>query len=204
MTTREINKRKKQIMDRKSQVAEWFKYHKDRFFKNTKVDNYNYVPKLVFSRKNSEPMMSFFQSELEFEYVFTEPEDRETGVNNKQRLLYRFAPDLLENVESFTTSTGSIRYEIPLSKMELVYDDANIIEPVKASSKKAVSNSAPYNSLEDMEQQLKENLEGKPKKRISKEDEAFSKMTIKDYFAIHHLKPVSDKPWLNQLIKDNE
>jgi len=37
----------------------------------------------------------------------------------------------------------------------------------------------------------------------SSDDEPYSEMTIRDYYAIHMGKPVSNKSWLNDLIKNN-
>lgn len=40
-------------------------------------------------------------------------------------------------------------------------------------------------------------------KRSLNTDAPYSQLTIRDYFAIHHLKPVSHKQWLNDLILKN-
>ena len=41
-----------------------------------------------------------------------------------------------------------------------------------------------------------------PKAPAPMEDAPYSDMTIRDYYAIHTGRPVSVKPWLNELIKN--
>jgi hypothetical protein len=159
----------------REKIAEMRKYHEDTL-NALGVPMAKFVPKMAY-KHNGELVISFFQSEMDFQQdIFTEFCSRDYVPEDPERNLYKWKwnPHYKEEYEGTDPSTGYIRYLVPVRELIKV--------------------KAPQDTQRaQLEMDLPE---------VSA-DALLAQMTIKDLYAIFQNKPVSDRPWLNNLIKNN-
>jgi len=160
--------------ERKERTAELRRLH-EPVFKSLKIPDANYIPKMAHFVKGLDGLqMGFFTSELEDGDVYTEKVSMQMESEDESRTLYKIKHNPFfkeEYVASEPMASGDCRYFIPVEEMEIVE------APVKKIKKETIS------------------IPNDPDK-----DLPLDQMTIRDYMTIHTGKPVSLKPWLNELI----
>ena len=141
-----------------------------------------YVPKCAHYVKGQEgKFMGFFKSELSKGVdIYTECVDFELNSEDPSRTLYKikYNPFYEEEYLAEPTKSGDNRYLIPLSEMI-------IVEP------ESVKTESTNNPFPDFESSFLD----------TDTDTALAQMSVRDFAAIMWKKPVSNKKWLNELIK---
>lgn len=157
---------------------------------NLGVSRNDFQMKMAFYDKQARNVVGIFSSEFKKEKGFYfELITREFEPADEYRTVYKipFNPAFEEEYE--LNEKGS--YLVPLEELRIVNPASvaisgasAILETPKpaASPKPAVTYKAP----------------------APMEDAPFSEMTIRDYYAIHAGKPISSRPWLNELIKSQK
>lgn len=173
---------KEKEKDYKTKVAELREYHQETFNALGIPDAYFY-PKIAYRPKGKEELhISLFPSELrKGTDVYTEFVAGDTEPQDPNRTLWRlyFNPHWEEEYDTTTPSDDpKMRYLIPVS--ELV--------KVTAPSKFNASANLKVTEFDDFSNLLQD-------------DAPMSEMTIKDLAAILLKKPISNKKWLNDLVK---
>ena len=171
--------------NRKEKTEELVKYHQ-KVFDALDISNPLFIPKCAYRPYGKDDLhMGFFKSELsreqdiytEFTSIALEPED-------PTRTLYKWKFNPFYDEEYETTDPngqGHVRYLIPVS--ELI--------KVNAETKKTEIKSTEVNGLfPDFDGIMDADL-----------DAPLSSLTVRDIAAILLQKPVSNKKWLNDLIK---
>lgn len=174
-----MNDTKPTPQERKERTAELRKLHQPTF-DALGIPDAVFIPKMAHHVKGLEGIhMGFFESELKTT-VYTEKVSMQLESEDPDRVLYmvRYNPYYeTEYAKSKPMSNGNYRYFVPVDEMEIV----NVT--TKNSTKKKTT-----------------------KVTIPKDpdaDQPFDQMTMRDYAAIHMQRPVSLKPWLNELIENN-
>lgn len=113
-------------------------------------------------------------------------------INYNDRKVYRIAPSKSYDEEYEIGTVGA--YLVPIEELKVVnpqsvainkesafIDDKNIFKVTQKAQQTAMPKVSEINVIKD--------------------DAPYTEMTIRDYIAIHKGQPVSNKEWLNQLIK---
>lgn len=163
------------------------------FHKNTMgelgVSDYSLIPKLAYRPSGKTDLhISFFYSEIsKGQDVYVEFTDRNNVPEDPDRTLYlwKFNPHFEEEYEKTepTAGTGHVRYLVPVEELKTIkkYSPEAIVNTPKETVKKpALDFSLPNPET----------------------DPPINEMTIRDLAAIMLKKPVSNKEWLNNIIKD--
>ena len=167
-------------------VKELREYHQ-LVFNALGVPDAAYVPKLAWKPQDKDYYcMGFFANELSSgvdvytEYVSSnlEPEDPE-----RKLWRWKYNPHFAEEYDTIPTSSGHVRYLIPVEELHLVTVDSQ----VKPESKELPKLKTKSLSFEIMDPD---------------NDAPIDQMTIKDLAAILWQAPVSDKSFLNKLITE--
>jgi hypothetical protein len=164
-------------VDRKKKTAELIKFHEQKFIMNG-IEEPLFIPKCAYQPRELNGLhMGFFESELKKSSdIYTECVSINLDPEDPDRKLYKwkYNPHYAEEYPATEpNANGHVRYLIPVE--ELI--EVTIPEPKEPSA---------FPDFEMMD------VEG---------DEPIARMTMKDFYAIVHNKPVSDKKWLNDLIK---
>lgn len=146
-----------------------------------------FIPKMAYiPYGKTEKYIAFFQSEINKGVdVFVEFCSKDNDPEYEDRGLYkwRFNPHYEEEYEKTEPNpqTGHRRYLVPIAELQKIKDysqaDNNTISTMD------VVTSIPFDLMDP------------------DTDAPFDQMTIRDYAAIHLRKPISNKQWLNELIK---
>jgi hypothetical protein len=138
-------------------------------------------------------VVGFFDSELSVgKDIYVEFVDRFHSPEDPQRRLYhwKYDPNYPISLEQDTSDKRFVKYLVPVKEFHLIEESVMELdlpwkdEAPNLTMKKAVKK----------EETTTKNVEK------SLGDLPFSDMTIKDFIAILHRKPMSDKPWLNDII----
>lgn len=144
-----------------------------------------FIPKLAYKPNGkNEKHLAFFASELaKGQDIYTEFADSEYDPQDPERRLYkwRFNANYKEEYEVSETN-GTVRYYIPVAELILVK-----------------TNSPDIQVEEKANPQLK--LALTPETKDVKEDASLKEATVRDLAAILWKQPVSNKPWINEMIK---
>lgn len=152
------------------------------------VNDFSLLPKLAYRPSGkTEIHVSFFYSEISKGHdVYLEFTDRNNVPEDPERTLYlwKFNPHFDEEYEKTepTESTGHIRYLVPVEELKVIKKyspEATITIEKEVKLKPALDFSLPNPET----------------------DPPINDMTIRDLAAIILGKPVSNKEWLNQIIK---
>lgn len=154
-------------------------------------DNVKYIPKMCYvPRGANEKVITFFKNELSGgEDIYTEFVSRDVESEDPDRILYKWNWNPhFEDEYNIQSSEGGIdeRYWIPISEL------VNVTE--KYSTKISTKDVAtfPRNKQNPLEIIADDILADCP----------INELTIRDKAAITWKKPVSNKGWLNKLIKE--
>jgi hypothetical protein len=145
------------------------------------VSNALFYPKMVYKPKGKDELyVSFWASELrKGDNIYTEFVDREYNSEDIERnlWLWRYNPHWEEEYEQTEPNTiGHVRYLVPVSELIKV-------------------------NLPDEKVPFKQTTGELDISQIDTSDPSVSEMTMRDFVAIMTGKPVSNKAWLNEIIK---
>lgn len=148
------------------------------YFKEREIPNALFYPKMAYKPKGKDELyVSFWVSELrKTDDIYTEFVDRDYNSEDPERNLWvwRYNPHWEEEYEQTEPNAiGHVRYLVPVSELIKI---PNYI-PKTVSS-------------DDFDINL-----------IDKSDPLITEMTMRDFVAIMTGKPVSNKAWLNEIIK---
>jgi hypothetical protein len=176
-------------LSRKEKVVELKKHHMKTFAdENLEYDQVKYIPKMCYvPRGADEKVITFFKNEISGgEDIYTEFVSRDVESEDPDRILYlwKYNPHF-EDEYYIQESDGMIseRYWVPVSELIKV-GSLEIKTPIRI---RTVSGANKQQAL------FKE----------PEEDAPINELTIRDKVAIEWKLPVSNKEWLNNLIKDN-
>jgi hypothetical protein len=180
-------------LERETLLQEARSYHKD-LIKDLQIDEKDFTIKKVFRHEGKivVPIMG---------YEFTKPKglyfevvkNDYSGFADESRTVYRLPNS--EKEEAIPDPVYADRYLVPLEVLR-------VVDPFSV----AISKDSAVLSSEPFVKAFKEKSESSTIKLFSTkttDDAPYSDMTIKDYFAIHTGRPVSNKQWLNDLIKQS-
>jgi hypothetical protein len=171
--------------NRKEKSEELLKYHQP-VFKALDISNPLYIPKCAYRPYGKDDLhMGFFKSELSREQdIYTEFTSISLESEDPTRTLYKWKYNPFYDEEYETTEPngqGHVRYLIPVS--ELI--------KVTAETKKTETTKAEVEGLfPDFDGIMDADL-----------DAPLSSLTVRDLAAILTGKPVSNKKWLNEILK---
>jgi len=184
--TNQITMLKKKPFNRKEATAKVLDHHKNKF-KELSINDPLFIPKCAYKPYGTDELhISFFPSEIEREQdIYVEFCSKECEPETRERILYKWRhnPHYKEEYEhTEPNDRGHVRYLIPVS--ELINQD-NLIEQDKK------------------EEEIKKAFPNFESEFIDPDtDNPINQMTIRDLASILWKKPVSNKKWLNNLIKD--
>jgi hypothetical protein len=213
-------------MDRKKKEREYFAYHAD-IFKKLRLPSPAFTLKMAFFEKGRFGRnIQLYESELkkgedlymEFIDVVRDEKGAEKDYTPmlEDRPLFKFKanPFFAEEYELRERPGGYSVYIVSVSELMVILPDGNEIsyslyEKRKEESKKVEDSLpklqktlAPFPDFEE---------EFTPKKEVEIDlqnteiaDAPLSEITIRDFAAIMLMKPVSARPWLNDLIKQSK
>lgn len=188
LTTKNLKTNFTVEINRTDKVKKMMEYHEPAFHMLNE-SNPSFYPKNPFMW-NEEEHVSMMKSELTSKVFYTELVDKNYDPSDPNRTLYRFRgnPNYINEYFSKTEigKTGEYnRYFVPLQDFEKV-DLSTLFPDEKPVEFTGPKLSVPsYNDDEDDDN----------------EDALMSKLTIRDHAAIQWKLPVSNKEWLNKLIK---
>jgi hypothetical protein len=214
-------------MDRKQKEREYFVKHGNTF-KNLKLANPTFILKMAFFEKGKiGRVVQFYESELkrnEDLYIeFIDVVRDENGAEKdftpqkdfEDRPLFKLKanPYYAEEYEIKERANYSV-YLVPASELMMIQEDGTEISFSLYEKRKEESKKKPAQDglprlqktlalFPDFEEEFAPKLEAE----ISNEeiaDAPLSEITIRDLAAIMLLKPVSARPWLNDLIKQTK
>lgn len=174
--------------DKKENLKKLKEFHKNTMGE-LQVSDYSLIPKLAYRPSGkTELYISFFYSEIsKGQDVYLEFTDRNNVPEDPDRTLYlwKFNPHFEEEYGKTdpTPGTGHVRYLVPVEELKVIkkYSPETMINTTKETTKKpALDFSLPNPET----------------------DPPINEMTIRDLAAIMLNKPVSNKEWLNNIIKN--
>lgn len=197
---------------KKMKLEEVRKYHAG-LIADLGISPIDFNMKMPFYDKIGRYVVGIFRSEFKREKgFFFEMIDRDLNPLEEDRKVYRIAPN-----DNFEEEYDQIEYDLFLVPV----DELRVINPSSVavskdgilSNDKLFSNGSSKPTPTAVKQEsvfsTKNQPINEPKPVIAPpkqvkpqlpEDAPYNEMTIRDYIAIHTGKPVSNKPWLNQLL----
>ncbi len=181
----------------KAQVLEELRNYHAPLLEDLGVSRLDFQMKMAFYDKQARNVVGIFASEFKRENGFYfELISRDFEPLDEARTVYRipYNPSFEEEYE--LNEKGS--YLVPIEELRMVTPSSVAISGPSAlldqprsknavpAAKPAATKQAPYRAPAPIE------------------DAPYSELTIRDYYAIQTGKPVSTKPWLNELIKSHK
>lgn len=171
--------------NRKEKTEELMKYHQ-KVFSALGVPNPLYIPKCAYRPYGKDELhMGFFKSELSRDQdIYTEYTSIALESEDPTRTLYKWKYNPFYDEEYETTEPngqGHVRYLIPVSELIKVTAEPKKTEPTKTEVEGLFPD---FDGIMDADL-----------------DAPLSSLTVRDLAAILLQKPVSNKKWLNDLIK---
>jgi len=192
------------VTGRRAVINELKKKHEPLFKLENLEKQPKFIPKMAYVPKTGEDrVISFFPSEIMGgEDIYTEFVSRSLEPEDSERRLWKWPFNPEYNTEYAKTdphpATGHQQYLIPVAELLCVAEihfGVKEEEPAKPEETKAETNQLKLDI--DTEVDVKKEIEAK-----GLGDAPISQLTIKDKAAIDWKLPVSNKPWLNQLIRE--
>ncbi len=173
----------KSTVNRQEKTEELIKHHQWKF-DLLQEDSPLFIPKCAYYPKGkNEHHIGFFPSELrKAKHIYTEFTSIDLDPEDPNRTLYkwRYNPHYEEEYDKTEiVGNNQFRYLVPVSELVKIEFDQEEKEPEQLVL------------FPDFDQIMDPNM-----------DAPFSQMTIRDLAAIILQKPVSQKTWLNDLIKN--
>ena len=197
-------------MPDRNDETEWKKWKIYRL-NEMRDDNRGIIHDLNISEKDFNIKMVFYNNSQKtdcvriFKSEFEKPKgfffeliDRNFMHLDPDRTVYRIPPSSSYEEEYEKVDGQEDMYYVPLDELRIV-DPSSV-----AISKSSAVTSSDTILKEKIREKTLENVVVSKKVSVSLEDIPYSDMTIRDYMAIHTGKPVSLKPWLNDLIKSSK
>jgi hypothetical protein len=159
-----------------------------------------YIPKSAYvPREKTEKYVSFFPSELlKQKDIYTEFVSYDLTPEDATRTLYRLRCNPYFDEEYEKTEGENFRYLIPVKELEKI----EIKNPESDNLENDFPDFTTTKQISLTEDLFPEETESITKNEDKNEvDELLTSMTIRDFAAIMWKSPVSNKEWLNQLIK---
>lgn len=171
--------------NRKEKTEELMKHHQ-KVFKALGITNPLYIPKCAYRPYGKDDLhMGFFKSELSRDQdIYTEYTSISLESEDPTRTLYKWKYNPFYDEEYETTEPngqGHVRYLIPVSELIKVTAEPKKTEPTKTEVEGLFPD---FDGIMDADL-----------------DAPLSSLTVRDLAAILLQKPVSNKKWLNDLIK---
>lgn len=172
--------------DKREKLKKLREFHQKTLNDLGVTDITSMIPKMAYVPSGkTEKYIGFFPSEISSGHdVYVEFCSRDNDPEFEDRALYKwkFNPHFEEEYEKTepNQSTGHPRYLVPIAELVKVkvYNQNTPTEQVQAELQ--------FDNIIDPDT-----------------DQPMDQMTMRDYAAIHMRKPVSLKPWLNELITKN-
>lgn len=159
--------------------------HHSDLIKDLGISPLDFNMKKSFYDKQGREVVGIFGSEFRKEKgFFFELISSDLDPIDPQRKVYRVPPTGSYEEEYELNPKNS--YNVPLEELRVVNPQSVAISKISA-----VTSSDHFDFT-------------KEKKLFSTNDAPYNEMTIRDYVAIHTGKPVSLKPWLNELVKSTK
>jgi len=170
--------------NRKEKTEELVKHHQ-KVFDALGINSPLYIPKCAYRPYGKDDLyMGFFKSELSRgEDIYTEYVSIALDSEDPTRTLYKWSYNSFYDEEYETTdanANGHVRYLIPVS--ELI--------KIKPETKTETKNTETQGLFPDFDDLMDSDL-----------DAPLSSLTVRDLAAILLQKPVSNKKWLNEILK---
>ena len=180
---------------KKSKLEAIRSYHQT-LIEDLNINRTDFNMKMPFYDKYGKVVVGIFSSEFKKDKGFYfELIDRKLEPADPERKVYRVAPSSSFEEEYELNEKGS--YLVPLEELRVVNKQAV-----------AISNASAVIATDDTPERttFKSNKSSVQayKAPAAMEDAPYSDLTIRDYYAIQSNKPVSAKPWLNELIKSTK
>ena len=157
------------------------------------ISLYDFNMKTQFYDEQRRLVVGIFPSEFKkTKGFFFELIDSDLNPTDPERKVYRVPPTSSFEEEYELNAKGS--YLVPLEELKVVHRSSVAISKMSAFT-------GTSESVFKVTQKAQEAYSNIPNAPAPMEDAPYSEMTIRDYFAIQFLKPVSAKNWLNELIK---
>lgn len=174
---RKIKQQQNEVMQKRLKIEQLQEYHKETF-KKLQIVEPLFFPKMAYNSEGV-TVVSFFPSEIEKgQDIYTEFVSRNYDSEDENRTLYKWAfnPDYKKDYKIAEPHQAhqSIRYLIPIG--ELINVNKQLSEEILQSEE--------VFDLPDPDSDL-----------------PIDQLTIRDFAAIMTGKPVSQKQWLNEIIK---
>jgi len=158
------------------------------------IGYYDFNMKTQFYDEQARLVVGIFPSEFKkTKGFYFELIDSDLNPVDPDRKVYRVPFNTAFEEEYELNAKGS--YLVPIEELKVVH-----------RSSVAISKMSAFTGIDDsvfkVTQKAQETAANIPKAPALMEDAPYADMTIRDYFAIQFLKPVSAKGWLNDLIKN--
>lgn len=166
-----------------------------------------FIPKMAYVPKTGdERVISFFPSEIMGgEDIYTEFVSRTLEPEDAERRLWKwpFNPEYETEYKKTEphAATGHQQYLIPIAELIDVAESHRVVKKTPVEEPSNEKEEAVADEKGQLKMKIPEDAE-EDKKGVVLMDAPISQMTIKDKAAIDWKKPVSDKPWLNDLIRE--
>ena len=172
-------------------------YHME-LIKDLGISVTDFNMKMPFHNKSGKLVVGIFSSEFKKEKGFYfELVTRELDPVDVKRTVYRIPYNAAFEEEYELNEKGS--YLVPIEELRSI--DPQSIAVTKYASVESTQNIEPIVFTTNANPILKNVPVYNAPASMDMSDAPYSEMTIRDYYAIHTGKPVSAKPWLNELIK---
>ena len=194
-------------IDKYGNVKDWKKqklddireYHKD-LIRDLGISTQDFNMKMPFYDKHGRYVVGVFGSEFKKDKgFFFELVTRDLDPLYSDRKVYRIVRNDNHEEEFEMTEKGS--FLVPVDELRLV--NAQSVAISKGGAVFSNDKIFEKQSLQELVQQTP--AEVKPitisQREITNTDAPYAEMTIRDYIAIHTGKPVSLKPWINDLLQ---
>ena len=194
-----INNVKLSTAERREKTEELIKEHLWKF-QILEEEAPLYIPKSAYvPREKTEKFVSFFPSELiKQKDIYTEFVSYDLTPEDPNRTLYRLRYNPYFDEEYEKREGASFRYLVPVKELEVI--------EIKNPEVNEFENEFPsFTTIKQIS--LTEDLFPEESEKLTKneeeneEDELMKNMTIRDFAAIMWNSPISNKQWLNKLIK---
>jgi hypothetical protein len=186
-----FTKTPEEVREWKAQKLEAIRNHHIDLIRDLGVSPLDFNMKMPFYDEHKRYVVGIFASEFKREKGFYfELITRVFEPVHSDRKVYRVPPSSSFHEEYELNEKGS--YLVPLEELRVVNPQAVAIS--KASA--VTSTDKVFSSKPVPEEQAKPAAD----QLAPKADAPYGEMTIRDYIAIHTGRPVSFKPWINELI----
>lgn len=191
------------LKELKRQKLELIRFYHRNLIKDLGIPNIDFTMKVTFRDEKGNWVIGVFDNEfLKEKGTFIELVQLGTyDPADPERKVYRIAPNPSFQ-EEYEYNPKNNTYLVPLDELRPVDPEAVAVSKASAvtSSDNVVFNTRKAVTMETPAFAVGTQSTTATKTQLA-EDAPYSEMTIRDYMAIHTGKPVSNKYWLNELIK---